>query len=28
MNYNSYAVFDGQDLTISFFENQEGKIYS
>ncbi len=27
MNYNSYAVFDGQKLEIEFFENENGKIY-
>ena len=27
MNYNSYAVFDGIDVRIEFFENAEGKVY-
>ncbi|MFK7807213.1 MAG: UDP-2,3-diacylglucosamine diphosphatase [Saprospiraceae bacterium] len=26
MNYNSYAVYDGENLSIEFFENDEGKI--
>jgi UDP-2,3-diacylglucosamine hydrolase len=26
MNFNSYAVFDGTDLEIRFFENEEGKV--
>jgi len=28
MNYNSYAVFDGEKLELRFFENKEGKIFS
>ena len=28
MNYNSFAVYDGQQLKIAFFENENGKIYS
>ena len=28
MNYNSLAVYDGQQLKIAFFENENGKIYS
>lgn len=27
MNFNSYAVFDGNELEIKFFENEEGKVY-
>ena len=27
MNFNSYAVFDGQKLALKFFENEAGKIY-
>jgi len=27
MNFNSYAVFDGKDLQLQFFQNAEGKIY-
>ena len=27
MNFNSYAVFDGNDLAIQFFENEEGTVY-
>jgi UDP-2,3-diacylglucosamine hydrolase len=27
MNYNSYAVFDGENLELQFFENDQGKIY-
>jgi UDP-2,3-diacylglucosamine hydrolase len=27
MNYNSYAVFDGEELHLRFFENEEGRIY-
>jgi UDP-2,3-diacylglucosamine hydrolase len=27
MNFNSYAVFDGQTTTLQFFENDEGKIF-
>lgn len=27
MNYNSYAVFDGQELRIKFFENDDGKVF-
>ena len=27
MNYNSYAVFDGKDLEIRFFENDKGVIF-
>ena len=27
MNFNSYAVFDGQDVQIAFFENEQGKVY-
>lgn len=26
MNFNSYAVFDGKDLEIRFFENESGKV--
>lgn len=26
MNFNSYAVFDGQDLEIRFFENETGQV--
>jgi len=28
MNYNSYAVFDGEKLAVQFFENPTGKIFS
>lgn len=28
MNYNSYAVFDGQEMSVQFFQNEEGKIFS
>lgn len=28
MNYNSYAVFDGQQMKLEFFENKDGKIFS
>ncbi|MFO0001756.1 MAG: UDP-2,3-diacylglucosamine diphosphatase, partial [bacterium] len=27
MHYNSYAVFDGTQLRLEFFENPDGKIY-
>lgn len=27
MNFNSYAVFNGQDLELRFFENTEGKVF-
>ena len=27
MNFNSYAVFDGQDLEIKFFENEDAVVY-
>mgnify|MGYP005666387885 CR=1 FL=1 len=27
MNYNSYAVFDGTDIQLQFFENEQGVIY-
>lgn len=27
MNYNSYAVFDGESLKIEFFENEKGRIF-
>lgn len=27
LNFNSYAVFDGQDLQLQFFENPDGKIF-
>jgi len=27
MNYNSYAVFDGSNLKLKFFENEEGVVY-
>lgn len=27
MNFNSYAVFDGQTVALKFFENENGKIY-
>ena len=27
MNYNSYAVFDGEKLEIKFFENEGGKVF-
>lgn len=27
LNYNSYAVFDGDNLEIKFFENDEGRVY-
>ncbi len=27
LNYNSYAVFDGNDIQIKFFENEAGQIY-
>ena len=27
MNFNSYAVFDGQNLELAFFENENGKVY-
>ncbi|MBT8221196.1 MAG: UDP-2,3-diacylglucosamine diphosphatase [Bacteroidia bacterium] len=27
MNFNSYAVFDGKDLEVKFFQNQEGRVY-
>jgi UDP-2,3-diacylglucosamine hydrolase len=27
MNFNSYAVFDGEDMRIAFFENENGKVY-
>ncbi|MDX1667567.1 MAG: UDP-2,3-diacylglucosamine diphosphatase [Saprospiraceae bacterium] len=27
MHYNSYAVFDGRELRLEFFENEEGKVY-
>ncbi len=27
INYNSYAIFDGQDLEIRFFERQAGKVF-
>jgi UDP-2,3-diacylglucosamine hydrolase len=25
--FNSYAVFDGEDLRLKFFENEKGKIF-
>ena len=28
MNYNSYAVFDGQQMKLDFFENEDGKVFS
>ena len=28
MNYNSYAVFDGQQMKVEFFQNDDGKIFS
>ena len=28
MNYNSYAVFDGKELSIKFFENEDGKVFT
>jgi len=28
MNFNSYAVYDGEEIKIEFFENPEGEIYS
>ena len=28
LNYNSYAVFDGNELSIKFFENDDGKVFS
>ena len=27
MNYNSYAIFDGQQVALLFFENAEGRVY-
>ena len=27
MNFNSYAVFDGEKIELKFFENENGKIY-
>lgn len=27
MNFNSYAVFDGEDVQLKFFENADGKVY-
>ena len=27
MNFNSYAVFDGHDLQLAFFENENGQIF-
>jgi UDP-2,3-diacylglucosamine hydrolase len=27
MNFNSYAVFDGKELELTFFENEKGKVY-
>jgi UDP-2,3-diacylglucosamine hydrolase len=27
LNFNSYAVFDGNDIQVQFFENPEGKIF-
>lgn len=27
MNFNSYAVFDGKNMQIAFFENENGKVY-
>lgn len=27
MNFNSYAVFDGRDLQLAFFENENGQIF-
>lgn len=27
MNFNSYAVFDGQQMELNFFENPEGKVF-
>ena len=27
LNYNSFAVFDGNDVKVSFFENEGGQIY-
>ncbi len=27
MHYNSYAVFDGEELQLHFFENEEGRIF-
>ena len=27
MNFNSYAVFDGENLEIEFFENEKGQVY-
>lgn len=27
MNFNSYAVFDGQQMELRFFENPDGKVY-
>jgi UDP-2,3-diacylglucosamine hydrolase len=27
MNFNSFASFDGENLELSFFENDNGKIY-
>lgn len=27
MNYNSYAVFDGEDVQLAFFENPDGRVY-
>jgi len=28
MNYNSYAVFDGEKMAVQFFKNEEGKVFS
>ena len=27
LNFNSYAVFDGEDIQLQFFENPNGKIF-
>ena len=27
MNFNSYAVYDGSDLNIAFYDNPDGKVY-
>ena len=27
MNFNSYGVFDGSDMKIEFFKNEDGKVY-
>lgn len=27
LNYNSYAVFDGQNMEVNFFENEEGIVF-